>query len=144
MATKDQPFTYQENANYHNGLAVDLELGKFGDHRAAIKEVLSNHECDRTSERKITADIFNAASRGLWGVSDMERLLSRTRFLIEHRPFDVGLVLLLVHFCIMTDDTAGAVGALMQLFYRLEASPTPTNTSARFSPGLIAMLVTPL
>jgi signal recognition particle subunit SRP72 len=142
-----QPFTYQGAAMYHNDLALDFEREKYHAVRSSTEKVLSNNDGDRISGKTIVAGYFHAASRGHRELSDGDKhsikpLLSTAPFLLKDRPLDVGLVLVIVQFYIMMDNTAAAVDALESLLSGLEASSTPGDAAARFSPGLIAILVT--
>ena len=61
--------------------------------------------------------------------------------LLEKRPTDVGLVLVIVQLYLLTSNVQPATEVLEAFFKRLEAINTDEVLSARYAPGLIALLV---
>jgi len=140
VASKDQPFTYQRATIHCNELAIDLQLGKVHGIADSTRKFLNSNESDRVSAETVTAGVFNAASHA--HNQPTKLALKSMISLLEERPLDIGLVLVIVQLYILLDNTTAAVDSLESLLTRLEASSIPTNTAARFSPGLIATLVT--
>jgi len=61
--------------------------------------------------------------------------------LLEKRPNDVGLILVIIQLYILTNNPGPAITLLETFFKRLEESRTSADQDVRFAPGLVALLV---
>lgn len=61
--------------------------------------------------------------------------------LLEKRPNDVGLILVIIQLYILTNNPGPAITLLETFFKRLEESTIPADQDVRFAPGLVALLV---
>lgn len=136
-SAKDQPFSYQSATMHRNRLASDLQLGKYtGIAEATLKTVKEASHDTMTSSSVVTAGIFNAAAHAR--AEPAKTALKQVLPLLERRPNDVGLILVIVQLYILTDNATTATALLEAFLARLENA---NLTSARYTPGLIATLV---
>jgi signal recognition particle subunit SRP72 len=61
--------------------------------------------------------------------------------LLEKRPNEVGLILVIIQLYLLTNNPGPAIALLEGFFKRLEESTTPADQDVRFAPGLIALLI---
>lgn len=123
---------------HRNRLALDLQLGKYtGIAETTLKTVKEASNDTMTSSSVITAGIFNAAAHAR--AEPARTALKQVLPLLERRPNDVGLILVIVQLYILTDNATTATALLEAFLARLE---TETSPSARYTPGLIAILIT--
>jgi len=137
--SQDQPFKYQSAPLQRNRYALDLQLGKTSGIASTTLAMLSKEHDDKTSPDLVTAGIFNAAAHAhnLTEKAALKHVLP----LLERRPNDVGLVLVIVQLYILTNNVATATSLLETFLSRLENSTNTGDNNARFTPGLVAILV---
>ena len=61
--------------------------------------------------------------------------------LLEKRPNDVGLILVVIHLYMLTNNPGSAITVLETFFKRLDESTRHTDQDVRFAPGLVAIMV---
>lgn len=136
---RDQPFKYQSAPLQRNRYALDLQLGKTNGVASTTLAILSKEHDNKASPDLVTAGVFNAAAHAhnLPAKAALKHVLP----LLERRPCDVGLILVIVQLYVLIDNIATATSLLETFLSRLEASTNTGNNNARFTPGLIAVLV---
>lgn len=133
-------FKQQSNILRRNKLAIDLQAFKAPGVKSRTEALLENVEHPTTSADAGILSVFNAAasSQGTTG----KELLRNIHNLAKKRPLDVGLALTLVQIQLNNGHTGSALSILESFLQRLEKIETPDALDARFSPGLVALLVT--
>jgi len=101
--------------------------------------MLTKDHDNKASPDLVTAGVFNAAAHAhnLPAKVALKHVLP----LLERRPCDVGLILVIVQLYVLTDNIATATSLLETFLSRLEGSTNTGGKNARFTPGLIAVLV---
>lgn len=138
-SSRDRPFVYQSAPLQRNRYAMDLQLGKTKGIAATTLATLSKEHDNKASPDLVTAGIFNAAAHAhnLTAKSALKHILP----LLEKRPTDIGLLLVIIQLYVLTDNVATATTLLEAFLARLEASTNTADNNARYTPGLIAILV---
>ncbi|RSL46292.1 hypothetical protein CEP54_013925 [Fusarium duplospermum] len=133
-------FKQQSNILRCNKLAIDLQAFKAPGVKSRTEALLEVVEHPTTSADAGILSVFNAAasSQGTTG----KELLRNIHNLAKKRPHDVGLALTLVQIQLNNGHTGSALSILESFLQRLEKIETPDALDARFSPGLVALLVT--
>ncbi|KAL8903174.1 MAG: hypothetical protein Q9207_004096 [Kuettlingeria erythrocarpa] len=135
----DKLFTIQSDRVEENKLVLDLLISKYGGVVTSTTKCLTECPPPTISSHLTTVSVLNAAARaqcqlGKIGIKHMLPLL-------EQRPLDVGLAMVVIQLYILTNNHGSAVTVLESLLKHLEASNTSTDQDVRFAPGLVATVV---
>ncbi|KAL8855012.1 MAG: hypothetical protein Q9221_000208 [Calogaya cf. arnoldii] len=136
---KDKFFTYQLDRIKENDLILDLLVSKHDGVVKSTDRILTINPPPSVSSHLNKISVLNAAAHaqnrlGNFGIKHILPLL-------EKRPLDVGLAMLIVQLYILTDNHGSAATALESLLKHLESSDAPDHHDVRFAPGLVATAV---
>lgn len=132
-------FQVQASILRRNKYAIDLLTLKYpGVAHSTATKILSS-PTPTISPFLNTLSVINAAAhaKNESGKSGFKHILP----LLERRPTDVGLVLVMIQLYLLSANLQPATILLESFFKRLEEINTPEALSARYAPGLIALLV---
>ena len=135
----DKLFQTQANILKRNKYAVDLQVLKYpGVARSTATKILQS-PTPATSPFINTLSVVNAAAhaKNESGKSGLKQILP----LLEKRTTDVGLLLVIIQLYLLASNLQPATILLEDFFARLEKTSTPEALSTRYSPGLVALLV---
>ncbi|RKF63295.1 Signal recognition particle subunit SRP72 [Erysiphe neolycopersici] len=138
LSNFDQLFWYQANILQRNKIIVAIEAQKYlGVARSTSKSILKSMPTISSHCNQLS--VLNAAAnaRNKTGKSGLKAIIP----LLEKRPKDVGLILLVVQLCVLTDNLGQAIFRLESFLNGLEKSSIAEDQDVRFAPGLIGLLV---
>lgn len=134
----DKLFHFQAQQMRENSIVLDLLVGKTS---GVIKSTLRNPASSASDSPSLSnkLSVINAAAHAQkeLGKLGLRKILP----LMEKRPTDVGLALTIVHLYVLTNNYGSALKVLESLVNRLTSSQNTADSDARFSPGLVAILV---
>ncbi|KAL8916713.1 MAG: hypothetical protein Q9208_008360 [Pyrenodesmia sp. 3 TL-2023] len=135
----DRLFTIQSDRLEENKMVLDLLISKYGGVITSTTKTLAEKPSPTISSHVNSVSVFNAAAHaqchlGKIGIKHMLPLL-------EKRPLDVGLAMVVIQLYILTNNHGSAVTVLESLLKHLEASATSNDQDVRFAPGLVATTV---
>ncbi|KAM5356376.1 hypothetical protein ACJ41O_003022 [Fusarium nematophilum] len=135
-------FSHQSNVLRRNSLVVDLQANKgLGVHRRT-DGLLSEAKHPTTSPDLGILSVLNAAASASAQGATGKQLLRNLQTLSQKRPHDVGLVLTIIQIQINEGHTGSALSVLESFLQRLDKAEAPESQDVRFSPGLVALVVT--
>lgn len=135
----DKLFTIQSDRSEENKLVLDLLISKYGGVIKSTAKTLTGNPSATTSSHLNSVSVLNAAAYaqcqlGKIGIKHMLPLL-------EKRPLDIGLAMVVIQLYILTNNHGSAVTVIESLLKHLEASTSPTDQDVRYAPGLVATVV---
>ena len=135
----DKLFSYQIRTLHSNARVVDLQSFKFDGVAKSTAKKVSKFPQPSTSPALGALSVLNAAAhaKGEVGKAALKRVLPE----LEKRPNDVGLIVTIVQMYIMTKNTTAAIDLLQSIFARLEKEVAGNSEEARYSPGLISIML---
>ncbi|KAF4460631.1 signal recognition particle subunit SRP72 [Fusarium albosuccineum] len=133
-------FKHQSNILRRNNLVVDLQVFKAPGVQRRTNALLADVEHPTTSADAGILSVLNAAAstQGTNG----KQLLRSLQNLSQKRPRDVGLVLTIVQIQLNEGHTGSALSILESFLQRLDKAEAPDAQDVRFSPSLVALVVT--
>ncbi|KAL8806734.1 MAG: hypothetical protein Q9182_001132 [Xanthomendoza sp. 2 TL-2023] len=139
ISDTDRLFTYQSDRVRENAFALDLLVLKYAGVAKSTSNILTEQPHPTISTHLNMISILNAAAHaqnrlGQFGIKHMVPLL-------EKRPLDVGLAMVIVQLYMLTNNHGSAITVLESLLKHLEASTTSNHQDVRFAPGLVATTV---
>lgn len=139
LPTTDNLFTFQSNRMQENRLVLDLLISKYGGVTKSTMRTLTNNPISSTSSHQNIISTLHAAARAQCqlGKAGIKHMLP----LLDKRPLDVGLVMVVVQLYILTNNHGSAATVLESLLKHFEASTSPNDQDVRFAPGLVATIV---
>ncbi|KAL8694534.1 MAG: hypothetical protein Q9224_003553, partial [Gallowayella concinna] len=135
----DKLFKYQSDRIKENAFILDLLVSKYGGVTKSTSKILTEQPHPTISTHLNKVSILNAAAHsqnrlGQFGIKHMMPLL-------EKRPLDVGLAMVMVQLYILTNNHGSAATVMESLLKHLEESTTSDHQDVRFAPGLVATAV---
>ena len=139
MPESDKLFAFQSRAYTSNAKSVDLQAFKFDGVVESTAKAISGSNTPTTSADVTTLAVLNAAARARnqTGSAALEHILPE----LEKRPNDVGLIVTVVQMYMLTGNITSATSLLERFLKRLDASTSENDQDVRFSPGLVAILI---
>lgn len=139
MSETDRFFTHQSNRIRENKLVLDLLVFKYAGVIKSTAKTISESPSPTISSHLNGLSVLNAAAHaqcqlGKIGIKHMLPLL-------EKRPLDVGLAMVVIQLYTLTNNHGSAATVLESLLKHLEASTSPNDQDVRFAPGLVATVV---
>jgi signal recognition particle subunit SRP72 len=136
---KDTPFQFQQTILRQNSYALDLQLGKFDGASKSTSAIVSpeNHPSDSASIN--TLSVINAAAKS--HNEEGNQAIKAILPVLEKRPTDVGILLLLIQLYILKNNHGSATALLESYLSRLDESKNPGAKDVRYAPGLVAVAV---
>lgn len=132
-------FKHQEVGILRNKAAIDLQCYK----RRAVKNhtahLIKEDPSPSTDLERVTWGYLNAAAKAR-SQADKEAL---TKILetFEKRPYDVGLLLTIIHFYVQAKKYDSAIDVLHKFFKLVESITESDHADVRYAPGLVALAV---
>ncbi|PZD25282.1 SRP72 domain containing protein [Pyrenophora tritici-repentis] len=136
----DQHFSYQSNILRQDEYVMSLLSQKVDGVASSTEKVIAASPAPSLSPAVNMAAVLNAAAH-VRNAETEKAALKEIVPLLEKRPNDVGLILTITHLYVITNNYAAATHLLESFFKRLEQSGSASDLDARFSPGLIATIV---
>ncbi|KAF2763432.1 hypothetical protein EJ05DRAFT_472340 [Pseudovirgaria hyperparasitica] len=134
----DEPFRFQSSILRQNTHVLDLLALKYsGVANSTSSYIAKNADASPTSTSPFSVINAAAHAQNQTGKAAIKVLVP----LLEKRPNDAGLVLAIVHLYLLTNNHAAAVHLLEGFFKKLEQSESSKDLDVRYSPGLIATIV---
>jgi signal recognition particle subunit SRP72 len=139
LSHTEKLFEHQASILRRNRYAIDLKAQKYSGVAHSTASIILKSPTPTISPFVNTLSVINAAAqaRNETGKASLKQILP----LLEKRPTDVGLILVIIQLYIVTNNPGPAITLLESFFKRLEETNTPTALDVRFAPGLIALLV---
>lgn len=132
-------FKHQEVSVLRNKAAIDLQCYK----RRAVKNrtahLIKENPKPSTDLDKVTWGYLNAAAKAR-SQADNEAL-AKILETLEKRPYDVGLLLTVVHFYVQAKKYDSAIDVLHRFFKYVEEVGASDYKDVRYAPGLVALAV---
>lgn len=134
----DKLFRFQADLIQENGLTLDLLALKYPGVVEYTATILSSHVPTISAHiNKISVLKASAHAQNQLGKLGLKPLLP----LVEKRPHDIGLVLVIMQLYVLTNNPGSAITVLESLLKRLAESSPPIDQDIVLAPGLIATLV---
>ncbi|KAH7141175.1 hypothetical protein B0J13DRAFT_503400 [Dactylonectria estremocensis] len=132
-------FNHQSNILRRNNLVVSLQASKASGVKSRTAALIDQAEHPTTAADISILSVLNAAASAE-GTTGKE-LIQELEALAKKRPNDIGLALTIVQIQLSNGNTGSARYTLESFLARLEKVETPRAQDARFSPGLVALVV---
>jgi len=142
----DRFFKNQQYLISQNKLALDLLASKFtGVSNITMRYLddfdkhISSHGSPTTLPEANAMSVANAAAhaQNQLGKLGLKSIIP----LLEKRPNDVGLILVVVHLYMLTNNPGSAITVMESFLKRLDESASHADQDVRFAPGLVAIMV---
>jgi signal recognition particle subunit SRP72 len=131
-------FEHQSSILKRNKYAIDLQSQKYSGVAYSTSSIISKSS-STISPFVNSLSVINAAAHAQ---NDTRKTSLKAIIpLLEKRPSDVGLILVIIQLYILTNNPGPAINLLETFFKRLEESTTPQDQDVRFAPGLVAVLI---
>lgn len=132
-------FKHQEVSVLRNKAAIDLQCYK----RRAVKNrtahLIKEDPNPSIDPEKVTWGYLNAAAKAR-AQADNEAL-AKILETLGKRPYDVGLLLTVIHFYVQAKKYDSAIDVLHKFFKYIEENGASDYQDVRFAPGLVALAV---
>jgi signal recognition particle subunit SRP72 len=132
-------FKHQDSILQRNQYTIALQSKKYSGVGYSTSSIISKSHSPTISPYVNTLSVVNAAAHAQneTGKVGLKAILP----LLEKRPNDVGLILVIIQLYILTKNPGPAIHLLETFFKRLEESTAPADQDVRFAPGLVAVLI---
>lgn len=132
-------FKHQEVGILRNKAAIDLQCYKRRAVKSHTAHLIKEDPSPSTDLERVTWGYLNAAAKAR-SSADKEAL---TKILetLEKRPYDVGLLLTIIHFYVQAKKYDSAIDVLHRFFKHVESIGESDHADVRYAPGLVALAV---
>jgi signal recognition particle subunit SRP72 len=139
LSHTEKHFEHQSSILRRNRYAIDLQSQKYSGVAYSTSTIISKSPSPTISPYISGLSVVNAAAhaKSETGKAGLKAILP----LLEKRPNDVGLILVIIQLYVLTNNPAPAISLLESFFKRLEESTAPADQDVRFAPGLVAVLI---
>jgi signal recognition particle subunit SRP72 len=139
LSHTENHFKHQANTLRRNRYTIDLLSKKYSGVAVSTSSTISKSPSPTLSPYTNSLSVINAAAHAHneTGKASLKAILP----LLEKRPKDVGLLLVIVQLYILTNNSGPAISLVEAFFKRLEESTTPLDQDVRYAPGLVALLI---
>ncbi|KAF4636220.1 hypothetical protein G7Y89_g1871 [Cudoniella acicularis] len=135
----EKHFEHQASILRRNRYTIDLQSLKYSGVAYSTASIIAKSPAPTISPFVNTLSVLNAAAHAK---CEPEKAgLKQILPLLEKRPNDVGLILVIIQLYILTNNPGPAISLLESFFKRLEESTSPADQDVRFAPGLVALVV---
>ncbi|KAJ4389127.1 Signal recognition particle subunit SRP72 [Gnomoniopsis smithogilvyi] len=132
-------FKHQEVSVLRNKAAIDLQCYK----RRAVKNhtahLIKENPKPSTDLDKVTWGYLNATAKARSETDS--QALAKILETLEKRPYDVGLLLTVIHFYVQVKKYDSAIDVLHKFFRYIEELGASDHEDVRYAPGLVALAV---
>ncbi|KAL5322469.1 hypothetical protein ACEPPN_010442 [Leptodophora sp. 'Broadleaf-Isolate-01'] len=132
-------FEHQASILERNRYTIDLQSQKYSGVAYSTASIISKSPSPTISPYVASLAVLNAAGHAK--IENSKASLKAILPVLEKRPKDVGLILVIIQLYILTNNPGPAITLLESFFKRLEESTRPTDQDVRFAPGLVALAV---
>jgi len=139
LSHTEKHFEHQASILDRNSYAIGLQSQKYSGVANSTLAIITETSSPTISSYINSLSVLNAAAhaRNETGKASLKAVLP----LLEKRPKDVGLLLVIVHLYILTKNPGPAISLVEAFFKRLEESTTPSDQDVRYAPGLVALII---
>ncbi|KAK2624823.1 hypothetical protein QTJ16_006016 [Diplocarpon rosae] len=139
LSPTDKLFKHQASILERNRYTIDLQCQKYSGVANSTATKILDSPSPTISSYVNSLAVLNAAghANNEAGKASIKAILP----LLEKRPKDVGLILVIIQLYILTNNPGPAINLLQIFFKRLEESTSPVDQDVRFAPGLVALVV---
>jgi signal recognition particle subunit SRP72 len=139
LSQTEKHFEHQASILRRNRYTIDLQAQKFSGVAYSTSSTISKSPSPTISSYINSLSVLNATAhaKNETGKASLKEILP----LLEERPKDVGLILVIIQIYILTNNPGPAITLLETFFNRLEESAVPADEDVRFAPGLVALLI---
>lgn len=139
LSHTEKHFEHQASILDRNRYAIDLQSQKYSGVAKSTLAIITETPSPTISSYINSLSVLNAAAhaKNETGKASLKAVLP----LLEKRPNDVGLLLVIVHLYILTKNPGPAISLMEAFSKRLEESTTPSDQDVRFAPGLVALII---
>ncbi|EME84188.1 uncharacterized protein MYCFIDRAFT_152438 [Pseudocercospora fijiensis CIRAD86] len=133
---KDHPFRFQDVILARNRYASDLQALKYGGTADSTNEIIKKQVSPNIDAFYTSLSVINAAAhaRSQTGKEALKHILP----VLERRPNDVGLVLVIVQLYVLTGNSSSAIELVEKFLTRLEQAGD-AEKDVRFAPGVVGV-----
>lgn len=134
----EKHFEHQASILQRNRYTIDLQAQKYSGVATSTASIISKSS-PTISPYINSLSVINVAAhaKNETGKASLKAILP----LLEKRPNDVGLILVVIQLYILTNNPGPAISLLETFFKRLEESTKASDLDVRFAPGLVALLI---
>lgn len=140
----DRLFNHQAVGVTRNLHANALQCYKQKEVKDKTAGLLKEDPVPSTDLERVYAGYFNAAAqlktqtdKGQTDKAALKKILA----VLERRPYDVGLLLTVIHLYIQAKNYDSAIDVLQKFFKYVESAGTTDHEDVRYAPGLVALAV---
>ncbi|KAH7416893.1 hypothetical protein BKA64DRAFT_701681 [Cadophora sp. MPI-SDFR-AT-0126] len=139
LSPTEKLFEHQASILERNRYTIDLQSQKYAGVAYSTASIISKSPSPTISPYTNSLAVLNAAAlaKNETGKASLKAIVP----ILEKRPKDVGLILVIVQLYMLINNPGPAINLLESFFKRLEHSTTPADQDVRFAPGLVALVV---
>jgi signal recognition particle subunit SRP72 len=139
LSHTEKMFEHQASILRRNRYAIDLQAQKYPGVAKSTYSAILKSPSPTISPYINSLSVLNAAAhaKSETGKASLKSILP----LLEKRPNEVGLILVIIQLYILTNNPGPAITLLETFFKHLEESTAPADQDVRFAPGLVALLI---
>jgi signal recognition particle subunit SRP72 len=139
LSHTEKMFEHQASILRRNRYTIDLQAQKYPGVAKSTYSAILKSPSPTISPYINSLSVLNAAAhaKNETGKASLKSILP----LLEKRPNEVGLILVIIQLYILTNNPGPAITLLETFFKRLEESTAPADQDVRFAPGLVALLI---
>ncbi|KAF7187119.1 Signal recognition particle subunit SRP72 [Pseudocercospora fuligena] len=133
---RDHPFRFQDTILSRSRYASDLQALKYDGTAASTNEIIKKQASLNVDAFFTSLAVINAAAhaRSQTGKEALKHILP----VLERRPNDVGLVLVIVQLYVLTGNSSSAIELVEKFLARLEQAGD-AEKDIRFAPGVVGV-----
>lgn len=135
----DRLFNHQAVGVTRNQYANALQCYKQKEVKDKTVGLLKEDAVPSTDLERVYAGYFNAAAQAKCQTD--KAALKKILAVLEKRPYDVGLLLTVIHLYIQAKNYDSAIDVLQKFFKYVESAGTADHEDVRYAPGLVALAV---
>lgn len=135
----DRLFNHQAVGVTRNQHANALQCYKQKEVKDKTGGLLKENPVPSIDLDRVYAGYFNAAAQAK--CQKDKAALKKILTVLEKRPYDVGLLLTVIHLYIQAKNYDSAIDVLQKFFKYVESAGTADHEDVRYAPGLVALAV---
>ncbi|KAG6353940.1 hypothetical protein INS49_005197 [Diaporthe citri] len=139
MVGNDRLFNHQAVGVTRNQHANALQCYKQNEVKDKTAGLLKEDSVPSIDLDRVYAGYFNAAAQAKCQTD--KAALKKILAVLEKRPYDVGLLLTVIHLYIQAKNYDSAIDVLQKFFKYVESAGTADHEDVRYAPGLVALAV---
>jgi signal recognition particle subunit SRP72 len=139
LSHTENHFEHQASILQRNRYTIDLLAQKYPGVSKSTSSAILKSPSPTISPYISSLSVLNAAAhaKSETGKASLKSILP----LLEKRPNDVGLILVVVQLYLLINNPGPAIRLLETFFRRLEESTAPADQDVRYAPGLVALII---